>query len=154
MRQAPAKQTFVEHIPVVLTPEEIMFKGRELARLGTQVVAKKAAQKSAVAAYKAEIEELEEEQGSLIRQLNTGTEERPIECFERPRYQDLIVEIVRADTGEVWTRRPMHPSERQLAISSGDVDLSEPSEVTRALSRHSKKKKPGPDEESSDNAQH
>lgn len=111
----------VEDCPVQLTDAEKLLKTAELCRLAIERNDLDDKKKAAVAMYKNQGDDLDEQVKDLVRELHTGIELRPIECFERPLYGEMMVEIVRTDDNSVHRRRAMHPSERQLAVDVGDA---------------------------------
>jgi hypothetical protein len=135
----PQPTKSIEQLPCLLTPEELLVRGKMAAALGVQIHEKKEAQKAAAAAAKIEIERLENEQVKHLKEIHTGNETRPIECFERPRYDANMVDVVREDTGTVIRSRPLHPSEKQLALEVGEA---KPGTVTPIGKVKSKKKTP------------
>lgn len=142
-----AQTKTVEQLPCQLTGEELLIKGQQLARLGDQVESLRASLKASAAATKAEIDAIEEKVVQLRREINRGEEERPIECLERPRYQDMIVDIVRVDLGTIVYHRPMHPSEKQLAMEVGGMPIS-----PNPPAGKKKKRAPAPEEETVEGA--
>lgn len=52
----------------------------------------------------------------LAYDVKSGTELRPVECAEKPQYGKSMVELIRLDTGEVLSSRPMSAEERQGAF--------------------------------------
>lgn len=149
----PQPTKTIEQLPVALTPEELLVRGKMAASLGVQIYEKKEAQKAATAAAKVEIERLEDEQGKHLQEIHTGNETRPIECFEQPDFARNMVDILREDTGAVIRSRPMHPNERQTAMDLGDA---RPATVTPIGTAKGKpKKKPAqPDKPSPDDNRH
>lgn len=113
-----AKKT-VEQLPCKLTAEEKLLKSSQLVQLAVERQQLEDEKKLATAALKAKIDQKKDEIGDLVTELHTGEELRPIECVERPRYDKMIVDIVRTDDGTVWKQRPIHPSERQEAFDLG-----------------------------------
>jgi hypothetical protein len=111
----------VERLPCKLTADEILLKARQLSQFSKDVDQLEDEKKAEAARIKADIEEKESAIKALMQEVYSGEEVRPVECVERPRYDALMVDLIRSDTGAVVSSRPMHPSERQTALDMGDV---------------------------------
>ena len=120
-----AKKT-IEDVPCKLTAEEQLLKSKQLCILARERATVDEQKKASAAMYKSQADSLDEQIKELVQEVHTGEEMRPIECFERPRYGDMLVDIVRTDTGALHRVRPMHPDERQLAMDSGEVGAPTP----------------------------
>ena len=107
----------VETLRVQLTPDERIQRGTALAKLNLELVQLEEQKAEAVRSWAEKIKAKKIEGGRLAHDVDTGTEERPIKCDERPRFGELVVEVVRRDTGEVVRTRPMLPEERQVPLS-------------------------------------
>lgn len=114
-------ETFIESLPCALTAQEKLLKTDQLVEVLAQVTELEEAKKEAASSIKEQIQKKERESHKLAHELRTGHELRPIECIERPRYADLMVDKVRVDTGAVVSSRAMHPSEQQTTF---DLDRS------------------------------
>jgi hypothetical protein len=111
----------VEQLPCKLTGEELLLKSKQLAQLAKDRAALDDERKTAAARIKAAMDEKEAAMHALVDEVHSGEEQRPIECYERPRYPEGMVELVRSDSGAVVRSRPMHPSERQTALDMGEM---------------------------------
>ena len=85
------------------------------------------AKKSSAAAYKAEIDGLNETAQKLKSEVNSRTENRDVRCEVRHDYDNAMVTTIRTDTGEVVTERVMKLEERQVkmpfeAVEGGKSD--------------------------------
>jgi hypothetical protein len=134
-----ANEKTIEQLPCKLSGEEKLMKGDQLVRLAIEVRDLEAEKKAAGATFKTQIDEKKERMNELCREIHSGEELRPIECMEHPRYDRMIVDIIRTDLGTVWKQRPLHPSERQLAMETGRAPMGT---VTPIGSSAAKKKKP------------
>lgn len=74
--------------------------------------------KEAKAAHKEHDGRLEAEIVHLAKVVARGEEMRPVECEQRPNWQNGTIEIFRLDTGECVDFRAMTAAERQ-----GELDL-------------------------------
>lgn len=106
----------IEDVRCQLTAEEVLLKSKELTQLMRERAQVDADKKSSVSLYKDIAEKLEERIEVLANAVHSGEELRPVECIERFRYSDGMVDVVRIDTGAVYRMRPMHPEERQTAL--------------------------------------
>lgn len=132
----------IEQLPCKLTGEEKLMKGDQLVRLAIEVRDLEAEKKALASGIKAKIDEAKESMNELCREISTGEELRPIECMEHPRYDRMIVDIIRTDLGTVWKQRPIHPSERQLAMETGPSRAPIGTVTPIGATTSKKKKKP------------
>jgi len=121
------RKTEIRDLPVPLLPDEIQsFRSELLA--GLDKIDELQAQIDDVKAKaKARAKELEgsiEERALRLRHvrgcLATKTEDRPVECYETPFWQEGIVRVYRTDTDALVGTRPIKPSERQLHLKDLD----------------------------------
>lgn len=115
----------VEILPCKLTPNELLLKGKELAETFKKVDSLEAEKKADASAFKDKIESYEAKGRELAREVSTGQEYRPIECFEEARYSTNMVDLVRSDSHEVVRSRPMDPSEKQPGLNFDRPDEPE-----------------------------
>ena len=111
-------EVFVQSLRCELTAEEKVRKSIELAE-GVREVERLEAEKTANAkAFKDRLDARKLENTNLAYDVRTGTEERPVECYEVPRYDDLQVDIMRTDTmpHALVRSRNMQPHERQTQL--------------------------------------
>lgn len=111
----------VEDVPCKLSAEEQLLKSKELTQKMRERAQVDVQKKGSVAMYKDMAERLDDEIRVLVEAVANGEELRPVECIEQPRYGELLVNIVRTDTGDVYRVRAMHPTERQTAMEIGDL---------------------------------
>lgn len=115
-----------ELLLVRLSSQELVTKAEELARHLQETTSMKASTKRAAKLAAEEIKEREQREADLAQEISSGAEAREVTCRERPRYDDLLVDLVRVDTGEVVRTRAMQPSERQQAIFFEPDDREDP----------------------------
>jgi len=113
--------TSVEQLPCKLSAHEKLLKSDQMAAKHGEIAQLEAAKKSATSSFSSSIKQKQTELTQLAEEIRSGEELRPVECVEKPRYADLMVDLVRLDTGVVVTNRPMHPRERQSALELGDA---------------------------------
>lgn len=127
-------------LPVILTQPEIAEKGRELAGVVSKLENLEAERKSAISAYKAQIDSLTERQKRLTTMINEGEEDREVECFwafECCGLDDSGEEVfhgdrktlIRRDTGKVVLTMPITEADRQMTLpdmgGSDDGEISD-----------------------------
>jgi hypothetical protein len=104
------------YLPVVLDELEIRTKSKELASKNLE---KNRADREFANIKKSmaeSIKSLQEDIDRLSEIVDTGIEKREVECYERRVDQTLTIQIIRTDTFEVVTTRPMTDTERQLVM--------------------------------------
>lgn len=124
----------VRDLPCQMSEQERLLKSMALAQKLDELDRVQLEKKAANDAFKERLNACHDAVSSLSREVRTGMEERPIECTENARYDDMMVDLIRMDTGEVVSSRPMHPSERQqaLQLSSSDDERDDDDEVAHA----------------------
>ncbi len=122
----------MRELRVKLTDAERLAKAEQSARVGfelAEIEDKKALMGRQLAE---QIKALKAERSRLDYDVQSGTEERPVACYERPRFKDLCIDLVRTDTGEQVQTRPMTAAERQtkleLVRTVPEADDEEPDE--------------------------
>lgn len=110
------RTTKIEHLPCQMTGKEQLLKSAALAKAIGELSDLEAEKKEFADDWKDRKNKVDGAIKILAGEVRTGKEVRPIECFESPVYSDMMVELIRSDTGEIVSSRPMHPSERQLAL--------------------------------------
>lgn len=115
-------ERFVLTLRCKITQAEIQQSGEQLAETVEALEALQDAKSNASKAYDEEIKAKRRTRDALALDVRTGTAERCVECYEQPRWSELLVNVVRDDTGEVVRTRSMTDDERQLVL-----DVAEPS---------------------------
>lgn len=110
------RNSFTEALPVKLTESEILQKSAVLSDMLQQKATKELEKKIHAAAAKVEIDNLGREIAEVSGHIRTRSEPRPVDCFERLRTDENIVDIIRSDTFETVRSRPLTDSERQLVL--------------------------------------
>jgi hypothetical protein len=110
------EEKLIEELPVKMTDEEKLLKGEYIAQVHHELVELEAEKKALMGSRKRAIDAKKDLLAHLAHELATGEELRPVQCRERPRYYDLMVDVVRMDTGRIVRSRPMEPHERQLGM--------------------------------------
>lgn len=117
---------FKKTLPVELTEAELSAKGKKAAKINDVIGKLELALKELKAGKTTEINEKKTARQALLHEINSGVEDRPVECVEKRDYSKGKVEVVRTDTGVVVESRTMSAEERQQATKAvaGDEDPS------------------------------
>jgi Sigma-70, region 4 len=100
-------------LPCALTPEEILARADQVARLHAEAAQLREKKKQATGEIGAEIARVEGEIGALVSQIRARSETRPVVCVEEPDFREGIVRTRRLDTRELAGTRPMTKADRQ-----------------------------------------
>jgi hypothetical protein len=107
-------------LPVTLTPEETLDKGKELAKLQQDKVSAEEQAKSAAATFKDKIQGAQSSINILSRDISNGYEYRMVDCYWEIDYIKRKKILIRTDTGEVVKTEDVSASEMQK-----EMDLKE-----------------------------
>jgi len=112
-----AKQPkFNELLMVKLEDHELQERGKELARCHRrldQLAEELADQKQRI---KADVEAVNSRVSELVRVIESRSELRAVDCTRTVDYALGVVRVVRLDTGEIYSERPLNEDERQMPI--------------------------------------
>lgn len=111
---------FTRDLPVRLNDDELQLYGKLLAIKVQEEEAVDAQKKQVSKEYSTRLGAIRCEQARLADARSKGLELRPVECAER--WHAGMIEIVRADTGEVVESRPVTPADQQTQIPGLDDD--------------------------------
>jgi ferritin-like metal-binding protein YciE len=104
---------FKRPLPVEMTEEEKIKRGQKAGQLKKAIAKVKAEMKEATADHKERLKQHQSNLDAILDDLETGTEMRSVECFERQDFAKKKSEIVRADTSEVVRPRCRAPSRQR-----------------------------------------
>lgn len=104
------------NLPVELTDEEFIAKSKELSKKNKELETTEEEKKKTAADFSARIKTIEGEIKQLAQIVNTSTEYREVEIYERKDYERSVVNCYRRDTGEYVESRPMTRQERQKEL--------------------------------------
>jgi hypothetical protein len=96
--------------------EELKAFGLEMAQATQKASIVEDEKKAANANFKDRIEKEQLIARTAARHINTGFENRDIDCIKMIDYKKEIVIITRTDTGEVVDERDIRDEERQMRI--------------------------------------
>lgn len=106
-------------LPVALTDVELRERGDRLASIFDEKVVVEFGKKAASDAAKDRISALDEEAGTIVREIRQKTQSREVEVEDVEDFEALMVKTVRKDTRETVSHRGMTPEERQRALPFG-----------------------------------
>lgn len=111
--------TLTKCLPVKLTQDELLQKSAELAGTVQDCATEEIRQADIKAQLKARLAELEARRTQLVIVVTRKEEERDVRCEVLADYAALTATIVRTDTGEAVSSRPLTDAERQDALPLG-----------------------------------
>jgi len=105
-----------EQLPVELTHEELEAKRKELASLFRRDRDAEQEKKDATKRLGEELKSIRQDLDNLEEQCTSGRELREVEVVEQADPNQGIMRVIRIDTGEVVSTRPLTADERQVAM--------------------------------------
>ena len=127
-------------IMVDLSDEEIAERKNKLVKAESELQKVTADKAEAMASYNATLKDRRNEIRSCVAAIQTGSEEREVEVYERHDKRRNTVETVRGDTKEVIHERAMTAEERQGGLfDDGATEGEEPTEDKPKRGRRAKK---------------
>lgn len=100
-----------------------MRLGAELAKVDLTLQATKDERGRVARSYRVKVRELEEQIGSLSRQLDEGVVDHKFAVIEEPDDAAQKIVIKRADTGHAVSTRPMNEAEKEARNRRVQVEL-------------------------------
>jgi hypothetical protein len=107
---------FKRPLPVELTDDEKVKKGHKAGSLKKAIAKVRAEMKLATADHKEQLKQHQANLDGILDDLETGTEVRSVECFERQDFAKKKAEVVRTDTSEVVESRSLSAFELQTKV--------------------------------------
>jgi len=105
MEETPKK--FQRSVPVKLTPEEYVEKGKEMSKTQNEKTNLEARLKEVSTDFKAKVAQKEASINSLAITISNGYEYREVDCYYFYRTKDGKKDVVRTDTGETVSTESM-----------------------------------------------
>ena len=102
-----------KRLPVKLTPDELIIKGRELAEMETTLSSLKEEKKESAKGFSQKVDAAQNTVGELAHIINTKAEFREVEVETVRDEKEMTETVVRKDTGEIVSERLLTPGERQ-----------------------------------------
>jgi hypothetical protein len=106
-------KTFPRSVPVLLTTEEYVDKGKEMGRTQNEMKSLQDRLKEVSADFKAKISQKEATLNSLSITISNGYEYREVDCFYVFRPKDGKKDVIRTDTGEIISTESMTKTDFQ-----------------------------------------
>lgn len=107
-----------KELPVQLNQDELMEKGRELAKLQQDKVAQEEQAKSAAATFKDRVQSAQTSINMLSRDISNGYEYRQVECRWEYDWVGSKKVLVRQDTFETVKTELITQSDRQESLEA------------------------------------
>lgn len=111
----PTKVT--KDLPCKVSDLEKADKRTRIAALLTRYDAVEAKKKEVTSTFSTEMKQLRSEMSKLAREVDTGVEEKPVLCEERPVYPQNAMQTVRLDTNEIVSERALKSEELQTNMT-------------------------------------
>jgi len=108
---------FKQKLRVPMSDDEARKKGKLAGHLKKKVQEIKAKQKAAKDEFKEELTDAQGRLDAVLDDLDAGGDMREVKCVEEKHFKRNEVRVIRLDTEEVESTRPMSPEERQEMIS-------------------------------------
>lgn len=105
-----------EHLPVILTQEELIDRSRKLAKANQDNTELENQKKDVVADFNAQAKKIESILGMLSRIVSTGKEYRDVKCVWTFNYTQGYKELKRLDTEEIVRHVELSQTERQGVV--------------------------------------
>ena len=111
-----------KQLPVEMTADQLVIKGRQLADLNAQVRDIRLEKQAKTAEYNGLLKALEQEIQTATTVIRKGTVDKDVKCEERVDPDRGVVELIRLDTGEVVEMREATHADlqRELFRLEGD----------------------------------
>lgn len=127
------RKEFTEHQTLFcdMTDDEVLAVSRMASDLKIEIDNSTTAMKNAMKSSKEDIAVLQNRFDDFMEKIDTGQEYRDVKVLVTHDYEDGLYIVVREDTQEEITRRPLRENERQQDIpgmtsdDSGDGDSSD-----------------------------
>lgn len=114
-----------ESLSCTLTPDEIRERGERAATIQHERDVLESRRQASNKALKLEIDDADMDIRRLLGEVRTRCTDRLVEVIDRRNDDELTIETVRIDTGEVARSRPMTANERQVKLFPAGGESSE-----------------------------
>lgn len=104
------------NLPVKLSDEEMLVKGKEVAKLARDISRAESAKSDTAKALGDRIKELNKELEKSVEIVNSGVEFREVECYELKNFAKSTIDVYRRDTEVYVSSRPMTETEKQSEL--------------------------------------
>lgn len=103
-------------LPCLLTEEDILDRGKQLASAEGAYVQIDLERKAAVADFKTQLSAVEGRINELATAIRDRVETRDVDCAISKNFHSMRNELIRSDTGEVVESYEMSEAERQGSL--------------------------------------
>src|SRR5262245_35090842 len=103
-------------LPCLLTDEDLLDRGKQLANAEHDYGLVEAELKEAKADFKDQLDAIEERISELTTAIRDRVETRDVECSINNNFGTLQKEVIRSDTGEIVETYTMTEAERQGSL--------------------------------------
>lgn len=110
--------TMFRDLKVKLTDAEWNAIASAMGAEQAKLIEEEQAKASAMSTYKDRIQALQAKLVELGEKVRSRVETRAVECFEKPDDKRFVVELYRADTGELVETRVMTAAERHEVVQA------------------------------------
>jgi hypothetical protein len=117
-------RTFKKPLACELTPDEKVKKGHKAGTLKKNIAKVRLEMKAATSGHKDKLKNLQENLDTILDELETGEEERQVECHEVKNFAAKKAEIIRLDTNEVVSTRALTAEEFQTDLAPVIADIA------------------------------
>lgn len=111
---------FTQVLPVKLTQNELVARGRALTERLAALDEKRAEAADSAKRFKDQITVIDDHCRTLRRTIESESEDRDVECEERIDRVRRIATVVRLDTGEVVSERKLELDDVQAGLFAED----------------------------------
>ena len=101
-----------------LSTEEQRLRGIELAEAETSLLKAEDARKASAKQHKDGITTIQKHIYDLVKVVESGEEQRPVECMVERLFDEGVVRVTRTDTGEVIDEGDIDEDDRQMEMGS------------------------------------
>ena len=108
--------TITEILPVALTVTEQLEFGRLQSAAQQEIIQAKNELKSVKSQFKSRIDSAETRRDDYASIINTGHQQKAVECHLIKNFQENTITLIRLDTGEVVRTRTMTAAEKQRGL--------------------------------------
>lgn len=119
-------------LPCNLTLSEVEERANRCAQLTTQYDEIEAEAKDISAGYKERMKDIRSLKSEMAKQVNTGQEERLVDCIEHLEFMRGMVVLRRTDTYDAVSEREMTYEEKQLNLPLEYEESDAPTKVVYA----------------------
>ena len=111
-------------LPCDMSTEEQRLRGIELAEAETALLAAELAKKAAAKEHKENVDVIQKCIYQLVKVVETGEEQRQVECRVERLFGEGVIRVTRTDTGEIVEESEMTEADRQLEMGQAKLEVA------------------------------